>query len=188
MSRMAQMDKDEIKQFIYHRVMRHAAFQSVIAVSVEKYAIEYSAVVWIGQEPSGEMRQFAYELEAELEHLGIHCSIIVKSDQELSLGGVHTLATSRGDFSYRYYKLDPLGDEDEVFGFTVFRGDQIYRFRLSLSGTLASMMRNRKRFSEDRILEVYRDSIRDELSGGNVPPEQLNKQMFSSKDIGRFTQ
>src|SRR5712691_12185157 len=106
MSRIAQMDREGIKRFIYHRVLNHPGFRSVIAVSVEKYAGDYSAVVWIGQEPDREMRQFAYELEAELANLGVRCSIIVKSDRELSLGGIHTLTTALGDFSYRYYKLD----------------------------------------------------------------------------------
>lgn len=186
MNRLAQMDREEIKRFIYDRVIKHPAFRAVIAVSVEKYSAEYSAVVWIGQEPDSAMRHFAYDLEAELENLGVHCSILVKSDRELSLGGVHTLTTARGDFSYRYYKLDPVRDEDQVFGFAVFRGNEMFRFRLSLTGTLASMLRNRGRFDEGRLLEIYKDWIRERLNRNEAVAGELKEQMFNSKHIGLF--
>lgn len=187
MNQLAQMDREEIKRFIYHRVLNHPAFRSVLAGSVEKYAAEYSAVIWIGQEPESGMRQFAYDLEAELANLGVHCSIIVKSDRELSLGGVHTLRTEGGEFSYRYYKLDAVRDEEDVFGFAVFQGDQVFRFRLSLTRTLASVLRSRSRYSEDRVLEVYKDWIRERLNRNDVIPNQLKEQMFNSKDLALFT-
>ena len=80
------MDTGAVQKFIYDRVLVHPSFKAVIAVSVDRYPDGFSAIVWVGQEPESEMRQYAYDLEAELDNLGISCSILVKTDRELSLG------------------------------------------------------------------------------------------------------
>jgi hypothetical protein len=187
MNRLAQMDSEDIKKLIYDRVHSHSEFKTVIAVSVDRYASEYSAIVWVGQEPNSDMRKYAYSVEAELARHGVACSILVKSDKELAVGGVYQLQTRSGQLSYRYYKLDTLKDEDAVFGFAVYRGDEVYRFRVSLTGTLASMLRQRGQFDEDRLLEVYKDWIRTELDQERAARDRLNEKMFNSKEISLFT-
>ena len=180
------MDAGAVKKFIYDRVVNHPKFKAVIAVSAQKYPSEFSAVVWVGQEPEPEMRQFAYELEVELEHLGVRCSIIVKTDRELPFGGRYELRTKKGEFSYRYYKLDPVKDEDVVYVFLLYRGKQAFRFRISLSGTLASMLRSQNRMDEERIVEVYLDRIRHLMETSDVAAEEVMDVMFSSKDVSLF--
>ena len=187
MSPLVQMDVAEVKRFIYERVLNHPRFKAVVAVSVEKYPAEFSAVVWVAQEPDVEMRQYLYDLEAELANLGVPCSILVKTDLELSVGGVHKLRTKKGDFSYRFLRLDPIKDEDLVYVFTVYRGQKSYRVRLSLTGTLASMLRARNRLDEERVLEVYRDRIRQMLGKGTVKPDRLAEVMFNSTDGSLFS-
>ncbi len=131
------------------------------------------------------MRQFAYDLESELANLGIACTIIVKTDRELPFGGRYELQTERGPFTYRYYRIDPVKDEDLVYIFVLYKGASTYRFRLSLTGTLASMLRARNKIDEDRILEVYLDRIKA-LLASEVTPEKVYDVMFSSKDLRLF--
>jgi hypothetical protein len=180
------MDADDLKKFIYSRVSSHPKFTAVIAVSVEKYPSEFSATIWIGQEPNPEIRQVAYALEAELENLGVPCSIIVKTDRELPFGGTYKLGTTKGDVSYRYYKLDPVRDEDVVYVFSVYKGQATYRFRLSLSGTLASMLRSRNRLDEERILEVYLDTIKERLKADDLEDGATVDIVFSSRERKLF--
>ena len=97
------------------------------------------------------MRHHVYELEAELANLGITCSILVKSDRERPFGGIDTLHTKKGAF-YRYLKADPMKDEDVVYLFSLYKGPRTYRYRVSLSGTLASILRMKNQFDEDRNL------------------------------------
>jgi hypothetical protein len=182
---MVQTHPEEVKKFIYNRVLNHPKFKAVIAVSVEKYPSEFSATVWVGQEPDPEMRQYAYELETEFENLGIACSIIVKADRELPFGGRYGLRTKRGEFSYRYYRIDPVKDEDMVYVFALYQGTRAYRFRVSLSRTLASMLRNRNRLNEDRVLEVYLDWIRQRIEAGDVEAE-IEEHMFDSRRVALF--
>lgn len=186
MSRMLQMDEAQIKSFIYARALAHSAFTAIIAVSVQRQASEFAATIWVGQEPSREMRQLAYSVEAELANLGIECTIVVKTDRELPFGGTYQLDPPKGRFSYRYFKLDPTKDEDLVYFFTVYQGPETYRFRLSLTGTLASMLRARNRLDEDRILEVYVDRIKERL-GSDVSHESVHEIMFNSRDLPLFT-
>jgi hypothetical protein len=180
------MDAGAVQKFIYDRVLVHPSFRAVIAVSVDKYPDGFSAIVWVGQEPDSEMRQYAYDLEAELENLGISCSILVKTDRELSLGGTYRLRTKKGEFSYRFYKIDPIKDEDVVYVFAVYRGTETFRFRVSLSGTLASMLRTRNCLDEERVLEVYVDRIReqmesDHLGAGGSVFDPRHSRLFTSK-------
>ncbi len=186
MTPILQMDAQDVKQFIYSRLCGHAKFRAVVAVSVERYPEEFFATVWIGGEPCAEMRQYAYELESELANLGVPCSIIIKSDRELPFGGTYSFPTKSGGFSYRYYRIDPERDEDEVFVFSVFRGEGVYRFRISLTGTLASMLRSRNRLNEERILEVYRDWIRQQLDRAELVSDEVNTKMFNSDDLSLF--
>ena len=187
MSPLVQMDAGEVKGFIYERVLNHPRFKAVVAVSVERYPAEFSAVVWVAQEPDAGMRQYLYDLEAELASLGVPCSILVKTDLELSFGGVHKLPTKKGDFAYRFYRLDPMKDEDLVYVFTVYRGQKTHRVRLSLTRTLASMLRAHNQLDEERILEVYRDRLRQMLEKGTVKPDGLAEVIFDSTDGSLFS-
>lgn len=183
---MIQADAAEVKKFIYNRVLSHPKFRAVIAVSVEKYPSEFSATVWLGQEPDPEMRGYAYELETELKNLGIPCSIIVKTDRELPFGGRYGLRTKKGEFSYRYHGIDPIKDEDMVYVFALYQGTQTYRFRTSLTGTLASMLRSRNRLDEDRILEIYLDWIRHRIEESDLEADKFEEHMFDSRDLALF--
>ncbi|MGH7326584.1 MAG: hypothetical protein ACREJ9_18335 [Candidatus Rokuibacteriota bacterium] len=180
------MDSEDLKRFIHSRLLSHPKFRTVIAVSVEKYPEESLAKVWVGEEPTQDMRQYGYELESELANLGVRCSIIIKADRELPFGGTPGLRTRHGEFSYRYYRVDAVKDEDDVYVFTVFRGKQTYRFRMALTGTLASMLRDRGRFNEEKILEIYRDWIRGTLDEENLAPDQVHEKMFNSRDLALF--
>lgn len=186
MSPALEIDAAQVKSFIQRRLTAHPRFQNLIEVSVEKYPSEFSVVVWIAQEPDPQMRQDAYELEAELGNLGVPTSIIVRTDKELPLRGRYALRTARGEFSYRYYKVERTGDEDVVYAFSLHRGNETYRFRLSLSGTLASMLLARNRLNEDRIIEVYLDRIRAELARPELEPEKTHKIMFNSQHLSQF--
>ncbi len=186
MNPLIQMDAGDVKKFIYDRVSTHPDFKAVIAVSVQAYPSEFSAVVWVGQEPDPGMRQYAYELESELENLGVPCSVIIKTDRELPLGGTYRLRTRKGDFSYRYYRLDAIKDEDLVYLFTLYRGKETYRFRVSVSGTLGSMLRLRNRLDEARIEEVYLDRIREWIEKQELMPNEIENVMFDSRDLKRF--
>lgn len=183
---MLQMDASEVQKFIYNRVLSRPKFIAVIAVSVEKYPEEFSATVWLGQEPDFEMRQYTYELEAELGNLGVPCNIILKTDRELAFGGTYQLRTNKGEFTYRRYGIDPIKDEDFVYVFVVYRGSQTYRFRLSLTRTLASMLRQRNRFDENRILEVYLDKIRRLIEERDLESNKIEEFMFNSQGIELF--
>jgi len=178
------MDESQVKSFIDARA--RGQVEAVIGVSVERHASEFAATIWVGREPTREMRQFAYEMEAELANLGISCTIIVKTDRQLPFGGTYELVTPRGRFRYRYLKFDAVKDEDLVYVVTLYKGAETYRFRLSLSGTLASMLRARNRLDEDRILEVYLDRIK-EMLGAAVPQDSVQEVMFNSKDLQLFT-
>jgi len=180
------MDTGDVQKFIYDRVWRHPQFKAVIAVSVDKYPSEFSATVWLGQEPDTEMRQYAYELEAELKNLGVPCSIILKTDRELVFGGTYELRTQKGEFKYRHYRIDPIKDEDFVYVFALYRGAQTYRFRVSLTRTLASMLRQRGRFDENKILEVYLDRIHRRIEDHDLEMDKVEEVMFNSQDVGLF--
>jgi hypothetical protein len=180
------MDESQIKSFIYTRALAHHQFKAVIAVAVQRHASEFSATIWVGQEPTPEMRQFAYELETELANLGISCTIIVKTDRQLPFGGTYELVTGKGRFLYRYFKLDPVKDEDLVYVFTLYKGPETHRFRCSLTGTLASMLRARNRLDEDGVVEVYLDRIKARL-GAAVPEDGIQDIMFNSTHLNLFT-
>lgn len=186
MSLVLQMDAGDVQKFIYERVSSHPSFRAVIAVSVRKYPSEFSATVWVGQEPDPEMRQYAYALERELENLGVPCSIIVKTDRELPFGGTYRLRTKKGEFSYRLYRIDAIKDEDVVYIFSLYRGEETYRFRVSLSGTLASMLRSRNRLDEIRIEEVYLDAIRQRIESDDLKSDEVNEIMFDSRQLKQF--
>jgi hypothetical protein len=181
------MDEGQVKQFIYSRAHASSHFRTVIAVAVERYPSDFFATIWVGDEPTPEMRQFALDLEAELANLGVPCSILVKSDRALPFGGTYELRTPKGIYTYRYFKLDPVKDEDVVYVFSVYKGTETYRFRISLSGTLASMLRARNRMDEERILEVYRDRVK-QLLATTLPNTQgePREEMFTSKDLTLF--
>jgi hypothetical protein len=181
-----QMDSEQLKTFIYDRVRKHPSFQVVIAVSVERYPNEFSVTVWMGREPDRVMREYAYALEAELANLGVPCSIIVKTDRELPLGGTYRLGTAKGEFSYRYYRIDPIKDEDIVYVFSVYQETETFRFRMSLSGTLASMLRRRNRLDEARIEEVYLDAIRHRIEENQLNSDEVREVMFDSRHIKKF--
>lgn len=183
MSQLLQMSDEDLKKFIFERLSTHV---SVISVSVQKYPSEYSAIVWVGQPPTPEVRQYAYDLEAELENLGVPCSIIVKSDREKPIGPINTLHTSKGSFSYQYLKADPVRDEDMVYFFSLHKGTTTYRVRASLSGTLASILRMRNRLKEDSVLEVYLDKIREKISKGELAPNVVEEITFNSNDKALF--
>lgn len=186
MTPIAQMAADELKRFIHERVSGHPRFRSVIAVSVAKYPTEFFATVWVAQEPDLEMRQYAYELEAELANLGVPCSLLVKTDRELPFGGTYRLRTSKGEFSFRYSRIDAVRDEDFVYAFAVYHGPNTYHFRLSLTRTLASMLRHRQQLDEERVLEIYRTWIREWIERDDVVPDLMKEQTFDSRDVSLF--
>jgi hypothetical protein len=179
-SRITGMSEEDVREFIYARIGVRPELR-VISVSVTSYPGEYAATVWLGQDPTPDMRQYAYELEAELANLGVACNILVKSDRERPFGGLETLHTNKGSFSYQYLRADPAGDEDGVYFFTLYKGRETYRYRMSLSGTLASMLRMRNQFGEDRILEVYKDQIRNKIEQEGPKPEEIEKIMLDSR-------
>jgi len=174
------MTEDDLKEFIHGKLSSRFG-PNVISVSVQRYPSEYSVTVWLGQEATPDVRQYGYELEAELSNLGVPCSIVVKSDQERPLGGIARLHTRKGQFSYRYLKADPVRDEDVVYVFSVYKGSKTYRYRLSLSGTLASMLRRRNRFDEARILAVYLDQIRGKIDGDGLREDGIEEITLDSR-------
>jgi len=155
---------------------------------VDKYPGGLFATVWVGQEPDEEMKQYSAQLETELAEHGTPCSILLKSEKGLVHGGRYRLATSVGEFWYRNYRVDPIGDEDWVFVFSLYRGDETYRFRVSLTRTLASVLRSRGHLDEGRIREVYLEEIKGRLERGGVERDKLNEIMFGSRDMSRFAQ
>jgi len=179
------MSDADVREFISTRLGARPELR-VISVSVMSYPGEYAATVWLGQDPSPDMRQYAYELEAELANLGVTGSVLVKSDRERSFGDTYTLHTKKGPFSYRYLRADPAGDEDGVYFFTLYKGPKTYRYRLSLSGTLASMLRMRNQFDEGKILEVYKDRIRTRIEEERLKPEEVDGIMFDSRQQRLF--
>jgi hypothetical protein len=183
---LLQADADQVKDFIYHRLREHPRLKAVLDVSVDRYPSEFFATLWMGQEPDAEMREYAQSLEAELRNLGVACSIVVKTDRELSLGGTHSLRTRAGDFSFRFYRIDPVKDEDVVYVYVLYRGHETFRFRLSLSGTLASMLRSRNRLHRERIEEIYLDWIKAEVEAGGLNDGELHEFMFTSAHLPKF--
>jgi hypothetical protein len=181
-----QADAQEIKTFIFQRLSSHPRFRTIIAVSVDRYPTEFAATVWLGEEPDSEMRQYIYGLETELKNLGVSCSILLKSDRQLPFGGRHDLQTSKGAFSYRFHRLDPTKDEDFVYVFSLYQADRVYRLRISLTGTLSSMLRARNRADEDKIIGVYLNWIREQIDADRARAEVLNEKMFGSKDLRLF--
>lgn len=179
------MSVEDVRGFIYAKTAARPELR-VIAVSVTSYPGEYAATIWLGQDPTPDMRQYAYELEAELPQLGVSCNILVRGDREGRFGGVDTLNTKKGSFSYRYLRADPAGDEDVVYFFSLYKGQKTYRYRLSLSRTLASMLRLRNQFDEDKILEAYRDQIRARIGREGLKPEDLETIMLDSRDRHLF--
>jgi len=90
----------------------------------------------------------------------------------------HFLTVSIGSIRQR--------DEDLVYVFSLYQTDRVYRFRLSLTGTLSSMLRGRNRADEDRILGVYLNWIREQIDADRAGAEILNEKMFNSKDHRLF--
>ena len=181
------LDAQEIQKFIYERVSTSAKFHGVVIwVPVDRYPDGFVATVWVGHEPDHAMQKFASELETELATRGTPCTILVKSDKELPRGGTYKLLSKRGEFSYRNYRVDPIGDEEWVFVFALYRGQETYRFRVSLTRTLASMLRRRNLLDDDRLLRVYLDEVKRRIEGDTVERDGLNRIMFSSRDLSRF--
>lgn len=188
MNPLVQVNVGEVQRFIHERLSRSPNFRAVISVAVDKYPDGLFATVWVGQEPDEEMRQYAAQLEAELAELGTPCTILLKSEKHLVHGGRYRLATSVGEFWYRNYRVDPIGDEDWVFVFSLHKGDETHRFRVSLTRTLTSMLRSRDHLDERRILEVYLEEIKGRLERGGVARDRFNEIMFGSHDLSRFAQ
>ena len=186
MSRLLQADADQVKDFIFERVREIPGFMGLLDVSVDRYPAEFFATIWMRQEPDTEMREYAHSLEAELHNLGVACSIVVKTDRELSLGGIRNLHTPTGDFSFRFYRIDRMKDEDVVYIYVLHRGHATFHLRLSLSGTLAAMLRSRNRLHTDRIEEIYLDRIKAEIEAGTLVDGELREIMFSSTDLPKF--
>jgi len=176
---MAMSDED-VRQFIREKMAVRPDLR-VVAVSVTSYPGEYAATIWLGQDVTAEVRQYAYELEAELGRLGVSCNILVRGDREGRFGGRETLRTDRGSFPYRYLRADPAGDEDAAYFFSLYKGQKTYRYRLSLSGTLASLLRGRNQFNEGKILEIYRDQIRRRIEQEGLKPGEIEKIMLDSR-------
>lgn len=186
MSPIIYPDEKSVWNFLYRRSLAHPKFENLIAVSVRKYPGEFSATVWVGRKPDKEMSQHITALEDELREQGISCSILLKSDKELPHGGKYPLNTSKGAFIYRYYRVEALGDEDFVYVFNLSNREATYRFRVSLTGTLSSMLRSRKLFEENRMLDVYLGEIKHRIEAQSLEPEELQRIMFSSNDFAKF--
>lgn len=180
MSRVLETSEEDVKQFIFDRLSTRLS-DTLISVSVRRYPGEYSATVWITGAPTVEMREHAHELEAELTNLGAPCNIIVKSDQERPFGEAGRLHTDQGVFAYRYLRADSRGDEDLVYVFSLYRGDDTYRYRLSLSGTLASMLRMRNKLDHEKVIEVYKDQLRARIAQGKLRPDEMERIMLDSR-------
>lgn len=183
MTQLLSMSEEDLKRFIDDRLSSHPDYK-VLAISVLRYPTEYSVTVWVGQTPTPEMRRLAYELEVELANLGVTCNIVVKSDQERSFGDVHILQTGKGSVSYRYLRADPIKDEDVVLLFSVFHGSKTYRVRVSMSGTLGSMLRMRNKLDETSVREIYLDEIRKRIEQDKLKPE--DEIMFDSRHREKF--
>ena len=112
---------------------------------------------------------------------------MIKNETSLPQGGRYRLRTRDGEFQCRIYRLDPVGDEDWVVVASLNRGDETYRFRISLTRTLTSMLRGRGLLREGLIYEVYLREIERRLQLGDVPREALNEVMFGSRDLSRFS-
>jgi hypothetical protein len=187
MNRLLQADASELKTFIVERVSDHPGFKSgLLDVSVDRYPDEFFATIWLRHEPGADLRDYAYSLENELRNLGVACSITVKTDRELSLGGVRNLRTNVGSFSFRFYRVDRVKDEDIVYVYVLYRDKETFRFRLSLSGTLAAMLRGRNRLHIDRIEEIYLDWIKAEVEKDQLADGDLRDFMFTSTDLSKF--
>lgn len=179
-------DEESVRRFVLERVSQNKEFLSVIAVSVQKYASDFTATVYLGQVPTASMRQYIFDLEDELRAQSISCSIVLKSDEKLPFGGRYALGTSKGDFTFRYYRVDPVKDEDMVFAYSLHQNKNTYRFRLSLTGTLASILRNRGSLDENRLLRVYLDEIKMRIETEPFIVDRVREVMFDSRDVGRF--
>jgi len=176
-----------IQRYIYNRLQATPQFRTLIAVSVERYASEFAATVWVTRTPDKNMRVEVNKLGDEVRLMfSVPCSIVIKTDRDLPFGGRQPLRTQKGDFIYRYYKIDPAKDEDFVVVYAVYHGITTYRFRMSLTGTLSSMLRSRGLFNENRILAFYVNQIRERIETTDLPPEQVHELMFSSKDLAKF--
>lgn len=179
-------EKHSIREFLLRRMLGDVRVRNLIAVSVESYATGFSAVVWMGEEASSQTRQYVYELEDELKALNISCSIIIKSDRELPWGGKYPLTTTKGQFRYRFFRVERVKDEDFVYVYSMFRNAETYRFRISLTGTLSSMLRARGVFDENRILKVYLEVVKEWIDGRELLPEVVNEIMLNSTDVSKF--
>ena len=187
MSRLLQTDANQVKDFVYERVHEHPGFKGdVLDVSVDRYPGDFFVTIWVRQEPEAHQRQYVHSIEAELGNLGVTCSIVVKTDRELSLGGIQQLRTQAGDVSFRFYQIDRIKDEDVVYVYVLHQGHKTFRFRLSLSGTLASMLRSRNRLQARRIEEVYLSWIKTEIETGKLGDGEIREFMFTSSDLARF--
>ncbi len=188
MTSLLRPDVDQVKNFIYQHV--HPRFKAVIAVSVDRYPTELFATIWIGQEPDAEMRDYASSLEAELRNRGVACSVVFKTDRDLSLGGTYPLPTAAGNFSFRFYRIDPDPEEDEdvVYVYALYRGHETFRFRLSLSGALASLLRSRNQLHEGDIEKAYLDWIKAQVEAGQLVGGELRRFIFRSTDLPKFVE
>jgi hypothetical protein len=180
-------DESSVKAYIHRRLSRDERFRNLVAVSVTRYASEFSAVIWVAGEPTPPMRARVSEMETDLRALGFSVSILLKSDRELPLGGRTPIVTDRGTYTYRYYRLDPVTDEDFVYAFTLRGEGRLYRFRMSLTGTLASQLRSRG-LGEDDVLRVYVDQMRRRIADETLSQDKLHEVMFGSRDLPLFTE
>ena len=185
MSSLLQTDPEQVKRFILQHA-RPPQFTAVIAVSVDRYPSELFATIWVGQEPDAEMRAAAHDMEVQLRNQGVVCTIVVKTDRDLSLGGTHDLSTSEGHFKYKFYRIDSELDEDLVYVYALYRGAETFRFRLSLNGRLAEILRSRNRLNESDVEATYLEWIRREIKAGRLGDEHPRPVTFTTRDLPMF--
>lgn len=188
MSSLLQATPEYVKDFLFRMVSGHPSFSAVIAISVDRYPGEFFATIWVGQEPAAEMREYTQTLEVQLRDLGVPCSIVVKTDRDLTLGGERDLPTIVGQFTYKFYRIDsdPAKDEDLVYVYAVYRGDETFRFRMSLSGQLASMLRRRNALDESDVEAKYLEWIKREIEAGGLVKGKLRPIRFDPSHLSRF--
>jgi hypothetical protein len=179
------MSEEDVREFISARMAARSELR-VIRVSVTSYPGEYAVTIWLGQDPTPELHRYTYELEAELASLGVSCNILVRGDREGRFGGTDVLNTKKGPFAYGYLRADPAMDEDVVYFFSLYKGQKTYRYRLSLSRTLASMLRRKNQFDEDKILGLYRDQIRNKIDREGPKTKGIENIMLDSRHHDLF--
>lgn len=185
MSSLLQADPEQVKRFILQHA-RPPRFSAVIAVSVDHYPSELFATIWVAQEPDAEMRAAAQDMEIQLRDQGVVCTIVVKTDRDLSLGGTRDLVTAAGHFTYKFYRIDPEHDEDLVYVYALYRGAETFRFRLSLSGSLAEILRSRNRLNESDVEAIYLEWIKREIEAGRLGDGHPRPVTFTPRDLSMF--